>query len=227
MPKGPLETVAEVRRLLAAVRDSEVLEEGVKAFERTSRTTGIAEPAAQCLAMTAGYAPFQPQNNSKSDVGPASASSSLARTTREKEPIMAKMIFVNLPVTDLARATAFYQAIGATKNEQFSDETASCMVFSETIHVMLLTHDKYRQFTPKKIADARTSSQVLICLSSDSREAVDDMVAKAQAEGGGIDPGPKQDYGFMYGRSFEDPDGHHWEVMWMDVVAAQSAMAKA
>ena len=140
---------------------------------------------------------------------------------------MAKMIFVNLPVSDLTRATAFYQAIGATKNEQFSDETASCMVFSETIHVMLLTHDKYRQFTPKKIADARTSSQVLICLSADSREAVDDMVGKAQAGGGGIDPGPKQDYGFMYGRSFEDPDGHHWEVMWMDVAAAQSAMANA
>lgn len=143
---------------------------------------------------------------------------------------MAKMIFVNLPVRDLARATAFYQAIGATKNEQFSDETASCLVFSETIHVMLLTHDKYRQFTPKKIADAKTSSQVLICLSADSREAVDDMVAKAQAAGGGADPGPKQDYGFMYGRSFEDPDGHHWEVMWMDVAAAtaaQSAMADA
>ena len=140
---------------------------------------------------------------------------------------MAKMIFVNLPVSDLARATAFYQAIGATKNQQFSDETASCMVFSETIHVMLLTHDKYRQFTPKKIADARTSSQVLICLSADSREAVDDMVGKAHAGGGGIDPGPKQDYGFMYGRSFEDPDGHHWEVMWMDVAAAQSAMANA
>ena len=140
---------------------------------------------------------------------------------------MAKMIFVNLPVSDLARATAFYQAIGATQNQQFSDETASCMVFSETIHVMLLTHDKYRQFTPKKIADAKTSSEVLICLSADSRDAVDDMVGKAQAGGGGIDPGPKQDYGFMYGRSFEDPDSHHWEVMWMDVEAAQSAMAKA
>ena len=83
---------------------------------------------------------------------------------------MAKMIFVNLPVGDLARANAFYQAIGATKNEQFCDETASCMVFSETIHAMLLTHDKFRQFTPKKIADAKTSSEVLICLSADSRD---------------------------------------------------------
>ena len=140
---------------------------------------------------------------------------------------MAKLIFVNLPVTDLARASAFYQAVGAEKNEQFCDATASCMVFSETIHAMLLTHDKFRQFTPKKIADARTSSEVLICLSADSRDAVDDVVGKAQVAGGGADPGPKQDYGFMYGRSFEDPDGHHWEVMWMDVAAAQSAMAQA
>ena len=143
---------------------------------------------------------------------------------------MAKLIFVNLPVSDLARATAFYQAIGAEKNEQFCDDTASCMVFSETIHVMLLTHDKFRQFTPKKIADAKTSSEVLICISADSREAVDHMVGKAEAAGGGIDPGPKQDYGCMYGRSFEDPDGHIWEVMWMDIEAAtqaQSAMADA
>jgi uncharacterized protein len=92
--------------------------------------------------------------------------------------MMAKMIFVNLPVSDLARSTAFYQAIGAEKNPQFSDDTASCMVISDTIYVMLLTHDKYRQFTSKKIADAKTSSQVLICLSADGRDAVDDMVAK-------------------------------------------------
>jgi predicted lactoylglutathione lyase len=138
---------------------------------------------------------------------------------------MAKMIFVNLPVSDLARATAFYQAVGADKNGQFSDETGSCMVFSETIYAMLLTHDKFRQFTPKKIADAKTSSEVLICLSADSREAVDEMVGKAQAAGGGVDPCPKQDYGFMYGRSFEDPDGHIWEVMWMDVAAATSAQS--
>jgi predicted lactoylglutathione lyase len=140
---------------------------------------------------------------------------------------MAKMIFVNLPVSDLARATAFYQAIGAEKNAQFSDATASCMVFSDTIHVMLLTPDKFRQFTPKKIADARTSSEVLICISADSRAAVEDMVDRAQAAGGVIDPGPKQDYGFMYGRSFEDPDGHIWEVMWMDVAAAAAAQTAA
>src|SRR5258706_14750026 len=110
---------------------------------------------------------------------------------------MAKLIFVNLPVADLARATAFYQAVGAQKNEQFCDETGSCMVFSETIHAMLLTHDKFRQFTPKKIADARTSSEVLICISADSREAVDGMRGKAEAAGGGGHPCPKQDYGFF------------------------------
>ncbi len=136
---------------------------------------------------------------------------------------MPKMVFINLPVADLARATAFYQAIGAVKNEQFSDATASGMVFSDTIHVMLLTHDKFRQFTPKAIADARATSEVLICLSADSRADVDHMVAKSVAAGGRADPGPQQDYGFMYGRSFEDPDGHIWEVMWMDVAAAMAS----
>jgi predicted lactoylglutathione lyase len=145
----------------------------------------------------------------------------------EKEPFMAKMIFVNLPVSDLKRANAFYQAIGAVKNEQFSDDTASCMVFSDTIHAMLLTHDKYRQFTSKKIVDARTSSEVLICLSADSRTEVDALIGKAKAAGGTLDPTPQQDFGFMYGRSFEDPDGHIWEVMWMDVAAAQAQFAKA
>jgi len=132
---------------------------------------------------------------------------------------MAKLIFVNLPVTDLQRSTVFYEALGAQKNPQFSDDTASAMVFSETIHAMLLTHDKYRQFTSKPIGDAHQASQVLICLSADSRADVDAMADKAARAGGVADPSPKQDYGFMYGRSFEDPDGHHWEVMWMDMAA--------
>jgi uncharacterized protein len=136
---------------------------------------------------------------------------------------MAKMIFVNLPVSDLARSTAFYQAVGGEKNPQFSDDTASCMVFSDTIHVMLLTHDKYRQFTSKKIADAKNTSQVLLSLSADSRDTVDETVGKAQVAGGALDPSPIDDYGFMYGRSFEDPDGHLWGVMWMDVAAATAA----
>jgi uncharacterized protein len=139
---------------------------------------------------------------------------------------MAKMIFVNLPVTDLERSTAFYEAIGGEKNPQFSDDTATCIVFSDTIHAMLLTHDKYRQFTSKPIADAHAASEVLICVSADSRGEVDAMIGKAEAAGGRADPGPTQDYGFMYGRSFEDPDGHHWEMMWMDLAAAQEAMAQ-
>ncbi|MDQ3558233.1 MAG: VOC family protein [Pseudomonadota bacterium] len=138
---------------------------------------------------------------------------------------MPKMIFVNLPVSDLARSTAFYQALGAEKNTQFSDDTASMIVFSETIHAMLLTHDKFRQFTSKRIADARETSEVLICLSAESREAVDDIVGKAETAGAVLDPTPKQDYGFMYGRSFEDPDGHIWEVMWMDAAAATAGAA--
>ena len=116
---------------------------------------------------------------------------------------MPKMIFVNLPVTDLKRATAFYEAVGAVRNPQFSDETASCMVFSETIFAMLLTHDKFRKFTPKPIADAKTSNQVLLCLSADSRVEVDDVVGKAEAAGGVPDPSPQEDFSFMYRRSFE------------------------
>ncbi len=138
-----------------------------------------------------------------------------------------KLIFVNLPVSDLARSTAFYEAVGAVKNETFCDHTASCMVFSETIHAMLLTHDKFRAFTPKKIANARETSEVLIAVSAENREAVDRTVDSAARAGGRADPSPKQDNGFMYGRSFEDPDGHIWEVVWMDVAAAMAARGEA
>jgi predicted lactoylglutathione lyase len=134
------------------------------------------------------------------------------------------MIFVNLPVADLPAAKAFYEAIGAVNNPQFTDETAACMVFSETIHVMLLTHEKFAQFTPKAIADAKSVSEVLICISADSREGVDDISDKAIAAGG-REPRDPQDFGFMYGRSFEDLDGHIWEPMWMDMAAAADAMA--
>lgn len=138
---------------------------------------------------------------------------------------MAKLIFVNLPVADLARSIAFYKAVGAEQNLKFSDDTAACMVVSETIHVMLLTHDKYGQFTSKTIADARTVSEVLICVSEESRDKVDETVRKAAAAGGGVDPTPRQDCGFMYGRSYEDPDGHTWEVMWMDPAGAEAGAA--
>jgi uncharacterized protein len=140
---------------------------------------------------------------------------------------MSKMIFVNLPVTDLARSMAFYEALGAPNNPQFTDETAASMVFSDTIHVMLLTHDKWRTFTSKEIPDAHKSAQVLLCLTSDSKDGVSALVDKATAAGGKPDPLPTQDYGFMFGRSFEDPDGHIWETMWMDMSAVPADMAEA
>ncbi len=139
---------------------------------------------------------------------------------------MAKLVFINLPVADLPRSMAFYEAVGAINNPQFTDHTAACMVLSETISVMLLTHEKFRQFTPRPVADARAATEVLVCLSAESREEVDRVIGQATTAGGKADPGPKQDYGFMYGRSFEDLDGHIWEVMFMDMAAAQAAMAK-
>ncbi|MDQ3144176.1 MAG: lactoylglutathione lyase [Pseudomonadota bacterium] len=139
---------------------------------------------------------------------------------------MPQMIFVNLPVADLDASMAFYEAIGATNDPDFTDETAAMMRFSEAVNVMLLTHDKWRQFTTKAIPDARTHAQVLLALSRDSREAVDAITADAAKAGAVMDPTPQQDYGWMYGRSFEDPDGHIWEVSWMDVAAAISATAE-
>ncbi len=135
---------------------------------------------------------------------------------------MERMIFVNLPVADLERSVGFYQAIGATLNPQFTDDTAACMVFSETIHVMLLTHDKYRQFTNKEIADTRRTSAALLCLSAEGRGKVDEMIAAALGAGG-TEPRPKQDMGFMYHGCFDDPDGHGWEVMWMDMSGFEAA----
>jgi predicted lactoylglutathione lyase len=131
------------------------------------------------------------------------------------------MIFVNLPVSDLAQSRRFLEALGAVNEPRFTDETAACMTFSDSIHIMLLTHDKFRQFTPRPIADARKGSEVLLCLSSESRDQVDSSVERAVAAGGMADPSPKQDYGVMYGRSVADPDGHIWEIMWMDPAAAE------
>jgi predicted lactoylglutathione lyase len=135
---------------------------------------------------------------------------------------MPRMIFVNLPVADLGRSTRFYEAVGAANEPKFTNEAAAMMRFSEEVNVMLLTHDFWRTFTTKQIPDAHQSAQVLLCLSTDSPEAVDAQVEAAGRAGGVIDPTPKQDMGgMMYGRSFEDPDGHIWEVMWMDASAAE------
>lgn len=135
---------------------------------------------------------------------------------------MPKMIFVNLPVTDLERSIAFYEAVGGRKEPKFSNEQAAMIVLSDTIHVMLLKHDFYSSFTSKPIANAHESSQVLLAISAENPADVDETVDKAGAAGGVADPGPKQDLGgMMYERSFEDPDGHHWEVVWMDEKAAE------
>jgi predicted lactoylglutathione lyase len=130
---------------------------------------------------------------------------------------MSRKIFVNLPVQDLERSKAFYEAIGFRNEPKFSNEAAAMMMLSDTISVMLLTHPFYATFTRKPIANASNSSQMLLCISCDSPAEVDRITEAAGAAGGKTDPGPKQDMSeMMYGRSFEDPDGHHWEPMWMD-----------
>jgi uncharacterized protein len=136
-----------------------------------------------------------------------------------KEEVMSTMIFVNLPVRDLATATAFYVALGGAVNPQFSDEQTKCLMFSDAIGVMLLTHDRYRQFTQRPIGDARRESQAMLALSADGRDAVNATVTRATAAGGRADPNPVQDHGFMFNRSVEDPDGYVWEIIWMDPAA--------
>jgi predicted lactoylglutathione lyase len=132
---------------------------------------------------------------------------------------MAKMILVNLPVTDLPRSMAFYEAIGFTNNPTFTNDQAASMMWTDEIAVMLLTHDFWKTFSDKAIPDAHTSAQVFLCLTHDSRADVDAIVSKAGAAGGRPEPTPTQDHGFMYGSSFEDPDGHIWENVFMDMSA--------
>ncbi len=131
---------------------------------------------------------------------------------------MTKSIFVNLPVADLPRSKTFYTALGFTLNPQFSDDTAACMVWSESIFVMLLTHAKWRTFTSRPIPPA-TASEVMLCVSCDSHAAVDVMCAAAAANGGAADVNAVQDLGFMFSRSLADPDGHVWEALWMNPAA--------
>ncbi|MCD2316654.1 lactoylglutathione lyase [Sphingomonas sp. IC-11] len=138
---------------------------------------------------------------------------------------MSRMIFVNLPVVDVARATAFYEALGFTRNDLFSNEQASAMVWSEAIQVMLLDRAFYATFTDKQLIDAKLTSGVLLALSLDSRAAVDSITEEAIASGG-RETRERQDMGFMYSRAFEDLDGHTWEPMFMDMVAAEQAMSQ-
>jgi hypothetical protein len=135
---------------------------------------------------------------------------------------MTKMIFINLPVTDLPRSMAFYEALGFTNNSQFTDETAACMVWSDTIMVMLLTYDRWRGFTARPIA-APAHSEVMLALSFDSKDEVNAFVDAGSAAGGSADLNPPQDHGFMFQRTLGDPDGHIWEPFWMDPQAAEHA----
>lgn len=130
-----------------------------------------------------------------------------------------KMIFINLPVKNVAAATAFYEAIGMTRNEKFSNEQGSAMVWSDTINFMLLDHTFYATFTDKKIIDAQLTSGMLIALSLDSRAGVD-AITQAALTAGGSEPHGPEDHGFMYSRAFTDPDGHGFGPFWMDPVAA-------
>ncbi|MGW4020738.1 VOC family protein [Streptomyces sp. NPDC005009] len=131
-----------------------------------------------------------------------------------------QMIFVNLAVNDLDASKKFFTELGYSINPHFSDETAASVVISDTIVAMLLTKEKYAGFTKKEIVDATSSSEVLLGLSAESREKVDELVEKAVAAGGSV-TGETQDHGFMYGRAFDDLDGHTWEVIWMDPSAVQ------
>lgn len=137
---------------------------------------------------------------------------------------MPKMIFVSLPVTDLRASIAFYQALGFTQNPQFSDDNSACMVWSEAIHAMLLTHAKWRSFTERPLPPAGTSA-VMLSLSLDDRAAVDAMNSAAAAHGGRADVNPVQDLGFMYARDLADPDDHLWGAFWMDPAAVPPAGA--
>jgi hypothetical protein len=133
---------------------------------------------------------------------------------------MPTMIFVNLPVTDLEKSKQFFTELGYTINQQFTDDKASCVVISDTIYLMLLVEPFFKTFTTKDVADASATSEVILALSADSRQAVDELVDKAIAAGAGPSKEP-MDEGFMYSRSFADPNGHLFEVMWMDPAAVQ------
>lgn len=128
---------------------------------------------------------------------------------------MSTKVFINLPVKDLEKSKAFFGALGFTFNPQFTDDNAACMVISEHNFAMLLTEAYFKSFATKPISDAHKSTEVLIALGLESKDAVDDMVDKA-VQAGGKEPKPKQDHGFMIVRTFEDLDGHTWEITWMD-----------
>ncbi|MEZ0389206.1 MAG: VOC family protein [Verrucomicrobium sp.] len=133
---------------------------------------------------------------------------------------MSRQIFITLPVADLPKSMAFYKALGFDHNSQFTDDTAACIVISEFIHVMLLTHAKFTSFTPKAVCDTKTTTEVLLSLDCESREEVDGLVAKALSAGGSTQGKPEDD-DFMYQHDFSDPDGHQWGVFHMSGMPPQ------
>jgi uncharacterized protein len=143
------------------------------------------------------------------------------------EAMMQKMIFVNLPVQDLAVATRFYEAIGCVKNPQFSDGKAASMVWAETITIQLLTREFFGTFTAKPVADAHRACEVLIALCLDTRDAVDAGIDAAAAAGGRADVRKRMDMGWLYNRAVEDPDGHILELVWMDAAAMAMTASQA
>jgi uncharacterized protein len=135
---------------------------------------------------------------------------------------MTRQIFVNLPIKNMERSKAFFGALGYSFNPQFTNEQGACMVVSDDIFVMLLVEPFFQTFTKKAISDASKSTEVLVCLSCDSRAEVDDLVKKALDAGGKV-PNAPRDHGFMYGHGFEDLDGHMWELAYMDMAAVPAA----
>ena len=131
---------------------------------------------------------------------------------------MPTMIFVNIAVDDLEASKAFYEALGWSINPAFTDANAACIVISDTIYVMILVKPFFQQFTSKQIVDATVGNEMQLSVSAESKDEVDEMLAKALAAGGTASG--SQDFGFMYSKSFDDLDGHHWDVMWMDEAAA-------
>lgn len=133
---------------------------------------------------------------------------------------MSKKIFINLPVQDLETSISFYESLGFNINPQFTDETAACVVISDEIYAMILTHEKFQTFTSKTIANSKQTAEVLVALSADSREEVDEYARKAEQAGGKSHRHPS-DHGWMYERAIEDLDGHIWEFIWMDPTVAE------
>lgn len=139
-------------------------------------------------------------------------------------PAAQRLIFINVPVADLKRSTRFFAALGFDFDERFTDESCTCMVVSDQAYVMLLRRERFGDFTTKPVADATATTEAILCVSGESRDDVD-RFADAALEAGGTPAGEPMDHGFMYGRSFHDPDGHLWEIMWMEPAAVETGPA--